>query len=173
MPRKKATPPQTDAASPPAAEQEKSTARVPVTDDVVKHVEDALHAGGSITRALEVIGVPLRTWYDAMDAHPDWKKRIRRAQNRGHHTLFDGLADEARAIKDSESATAAKAKGYLIEMRAKRMAPHLYSDRVRQEHTGKNGGAIAVKEVPMTPEERQKAIAAKCRELGLKIPFEN
>lgn len=107
-------------------------ARMAITEEVIAEIEGALIEGHSAPATCKAIGLPLRTWERYVATNRDVYKRIRRARNAGHGNLFDGLVDIP--ITTSEEAAIAKAKAYLIEMRAKRLAPHKYGDKQTIKH---------------------------------------
>lgn len=81
------------------------------------------------------------TVYRWMDDFPEFGTRCARAR--------EGLAEyaEHRALKEamqasSEEAAIARVRVSALQWRASKLAPKKYGDRVTQEHTGPDGGAI-------------------------------
>lgn len=107
-------------------------------------------------------GMPAReTVFSWLKLHDNFRASYENARKRQGHAVYDKLAQLEESVVDGTiDPQAANVVIRSRQWRAARMVPENYSDKVINEHTGKDGGPIKVETTvidpeSMTPEERK------------------
>ena len=92
--------------------------------------------------------------------HPEFSEQYRAGREANGQAHGDRIADLADKVLDGEyDPQSAKVAIDALKWSAERMAPKQYGPKQQLEHTGKDGGAIEVKEQPVSDRDLARRIA--------------
>lgn len=94
---------------------------------------------GTVTAAMQAIGMSRRTWYHWQDGDPDFRDAAQDAEQ--------AAADRLEAVAIARATKAEGASDTLLIFLLKGMRPEKYRERYQHEVTGKDGGPIQHEDV--------------------------
>jgi hypothetical protein len=92
--------------------------------------------GYSVTAACKAEGIGRRTYYDWIEADPDFKAQAEEAVDAGTDVLEDAARKRATAYKNPSDT--------LLIFLLKGRRPEKFKDRVEQRHTDADGGPLTL-----------------------------
>lgn len=147
------------------------------TEELAELICDRIASGETLLQICREEGMPSRiTVLDWLKRYDSFLASYREARARQADHTYDSMVEMEKSVKDGEiDPQAARVILWSQQWRAARMSPSNYSEKVINEHTGKDGGAIQMQTTvldaaAMSQEERDvlRALlqAAKARKEG-------
>ena len=151
----------------PASEAPRPIGRPSIySDEIASQVWVLLAAGHSLRKICTDPRNPCRTTiYQWIQDNADFAHQYARAREMGADAWFDKLTELAESVTP-ETAAADRVKADILKWAASKLRPRVYGDRVTNEVTGADGGAIKVESV-VTDEDRVQALILFMNRNGL------
>ena len=99
---------------------------------------------GTVTGAMQAVGMARRTWYDWQEHDPDFASAV--------HDAEQAAADRLEAIAIRRATQQQAPSDLLLIFLLKGLRPEKYRERHQLEHTGPNGGPIQHEDVTQARE---------------------
>lgn len=106
-------------------------------------------SGVSMTAISQEIGVSIGSLITWLDGDAERSARVREARSKSAKVWDERAEEVIRLAPDKFELERARELAHHYRWRAKAIAPRDYGDKVTQEHTGANGGPIAIASVDL------------------------
>ena len=132
----------------------KKSGPVPVVDAKctqfgIETICDMITNGDSLTKIAKEIGIHAATLIRWLEEDPQRSARAKEARIRSAKIWDEAAEAVIKAAPDKFELERARELAHHYRWRAKAIAPREYGDKVQQEHTGANGGPIALAAVDL------------------------
>lgn len=110
----------------------------------IEAVECALIERKTLTEIAADVGISLGRFWEWLDSNPERSARAREARAKTAAIWDHEATSVIERAGDQFELAKAKELAHHYRWRASKIAPREYGEKVQQEHTGANGGAIVV-----------------------------
>jgi hypothetical protein len=125
-----------------------------LTPDDLQRFLDHLEETANVSAAAQLAGVGRRTMYERRDADPEFAAAWMQAVDRGTDALEDEAVrrahegvDEPVFYQGTKCGLVRKYSDTLLIFMLKARRPEKFKDRVANEHSGPNGGPVAIETI--------------------------
>jgi hypothetical protein len=115
----------------------------------IEYVVDSIASGVSMTQLAREADVSIGTFLAWLEDDADRSARVRTARVRSAKIWDEKAAQVIENAPSKFELERARELAHHYRWRAKAIAPRDYGDKVTQEHTGKDGGPIAIAAVDL------------------------